>query len=207
MGEPTNFTEPSGPEPCPTASTPTMRLWQTHASPLPHWQWDSYGRPILHPARVPSCSLGHTLGPVDCLCTAKLSPLPGSVHWSPSLSSPSLHTPVSKHLMLGSVVMWPGPSVVFLYPARLQVSSHTLFFSLWSSLSVLEDLPASKEGCQGEGTFPLSQLPPKSTGSLPVPPLLPFPFILLVILGSFLQHWSYEIYKLSVGILWELLYM
>ena len=38
-----------------------------------------------------------------------------------------------------------------------------------SLAAVLADLPASEGASQGEETFPLSQLPPRGTGPVPIP--------------------------------------
>ena len=131
---------------------------------------------------VPLPFRGHTPDPLGCLRVAKPSPLPASVHWSQLQ-----HTPACAHLGLGSAAMWPGPSVlVSLYPVGPQASSHTLLSSLWSSASVQADLLAGEGGSQGEGTFPLSRLPPRGAGPLPIPPLLLFPFILPRYMGIFL---------------------
>ena len=71
------------PDLCPTMSTLTMWPWWTHSLPFSCWQWGSYGRPTLSPARTPSCDQGHTESTLDYLCAVKLNTLPRPVHWSP----------------------------------------------------------------------------------------------------------------------------
>ena len=63
--------------------------------------------------------------------------------------------------------------------------------SLWSSLSVPADLPATEGASQSEGTFPLSQLPPRGTGAV----LITFFFFLL----------SYPVIFLTALVVWDLL--
>ena len=49
---------------------------------------------------TPRYSLGHTLALSDCLCTANLRSLPGSIHWSPSFSTQPPVSTTDNHLRL-----------------------------------------------------------------------------------------------------------
>ena len=174
-----------------------------HAPSLPCWRWDPYSRPALHPACAPSCSLHSTVGPLGSPCTAKSSctPLPhlSTEAW---VSAPCHCTHQQACISgWGRAVLRPGPSMlVFLYPEGLQASSHSLLSSLGSSLTVSADL-------QPEG-WNLSYFTAPTQGQFPSPFFLFFsPSSYWVMWGSFLQLWLYEICKLPVGILWELLHI
>ena len=88
-------------------------------------------------------------------------------------SAPSTpHTPADMCLRLGSAGRRPDPlcwSFSVLPAANWLLHSPP---SLWSSLSVLPDIPTSESASQCEGTFPLSQLPPRAQ----VPPQFHFFF-------------------------------
>lgn len=175
-----------------------------HAPSLPCWQWDSYSRPALHPACAPSCSLQCTVGPLGGLCTAKSSrttPLPQSIHWSLSFSSLSLHTSASMRLRPGK-----GCDAV-----------RTIYVGVplpWRTAGKLElsplqprKLPYFSADLQPEW-WNLSYFTTPTQGQFPSPFFLFFPpSSYSVMWGSFLQLWLYEICKLPVDILWELLHI
>lgn len=157
-------------------------LWWTHASPLLSWQWSSYGKLMLHPACTPSYVLSHTPGPMSFFCSAKPIPLPRVCVLKPQFQ----HTAAGTRLQLGIAAAWQGLSVLpSLYPPGLQDSSHILPSSLWIPHSFPPVLLAGEGGSQHEGAFPLSQLPHKGSGNIPIY-LLPFPVILLSYVGTFL---------------------
>ena len=83
-----------------------------------------------------------------------------------SRQSPSV--PEDVHLRLGSTGSWLGRSVLICLCSPWHKPALNFSLILWSSLSVSANLPISKRAPQGEGIFPLSQLPPRDTGLVPI---------------------------------------
>ena len=88
---------------------------------------------------------------------------------------------------------WAGDFSEVVWPLFCLPQACCTVLSLWSFLSVQADLLAVEGSFQGEGTFSLSQLPPRVTGPIPIPFFLPF------ILSSYL------VIFLAILIVWDLL--
>ena len=159
--------------PCPSLHTflndDTLLLWQAQAT-------SAYHPPPLPPTQLQS---HHTPAPSSCLLTANHSPLSRSVLQSLSFSTQPPCAPADMHLRLRSAGLWHRQSVQAPLCSVLPAANHLLNSSpsLWSSLSISADLPAGEGASQGAGIFSLSQLPPRVTGSIPIPPAF-FSFVL-----------------------------
>ena len=164
--------------------------------PWAHWQWSSYGRPVLCPVHIFNGGLDHTPGLLGCLCEAKPSRLPMSVCWSLSFSTQPLCAPAGMCLGLGSAATWQPSVPVPLYSAWQQASTHTLlsrkFQTIPASYQLKWTFQPAKNVPRARDLFPFhSSLPGVQVPSSFIFFFFP-PFFLPSYVGSLLQLWLYK---------------
>ena len=142
----------------PTVSTLRMKMpWQSHAPPFMHmltmrllWKTQS---PFC---AQPSCGPDHSPGPSNCLCIAKLSLFPRSVHWNPATVHTTRHASQAGKGNDVARAVYDGLSL----PCMSQAGSCTLLWDSkapylsWLTSQPVKEVPRVREPFLFHSSFP-----------------------------------------------------